>query len=225
MRGETDMLVDLAVKGKGALVVGGDDEAEFKALKLLDGEARVTVVADSFTTTLRTLGSSKKLRLVKAPKTEEGIAAAMSKMDPYVVFVSTGDPALDEKVATLAKSRGAIVCVVDTPRLNDINMPAVAMLGDIRVAISTGGMSPAMASVIRKRVEELITPEDILQVRLQGHIRQEAKKHLKDAASRRRFVYSVIEDERVKSLLRKDRYREAEALAMKMLLEASYMDR
>ena len=98
-------------------------------------------------------------------------------------------------------------------------MPAVAKVGDIRVAISTGGMSPAMASVIRKRVERLITRRDVLQVRLQAYLRRATRKRLPDPAQRRRFVYGVIDDEKIGELLRTNRYEEARRLAMRILME------
>jgi precorrin-2 dehydrogenase/sirohydrochlorin ferrochelatase len=79
-------------------------------------------------------------------------------------------------------------------------------------------MSPAMASILRKRVEKLITREDLLQIKLQGHLREASKKRLGDPASRREFVYRIINDEGIKELLRRDKYAEARRLAMKMLL-------
>ena len=93
----------------------------------------------------------------------------------------------------------------------------MAKLGDVRVAVSTQGMSPAMAGVLRKRIEKLITREDLLQVRLQGKLRESAKRLLPDAAARKDFVYKIIGDGRIKDMLKRNRYREAEMLAMKML--------
>ena len=219
------MLVDLIVSGKGvAAVAGGGGEAELKVLKLLDSGADVDLVSDGadLTPRLRRLAASKKIRLIR-PRPSGGLWEAfeeeLAARRPRLVFVVTGDPRLDEKMAEAARSRGALVCVVDTPALNDFNMPAVAKVGDIRVAISTGGMSPAMASVIRKRVERLITRRDVLQVRLQAYLRRATKKRLADPAQRRSFVYRVIDDDKIGELLRRNRYEEARRLAMRILME------
>jgi len=216
------LLVDLMVDGREALVVGGGREPEFKALKLLDSGARVTVLAESFTPGLRRL--RKKVRLVKAPLDKASVRRAVEEREPRVVFVSTGDSDLDQELSRTVRASGrrnAIVCVVDDPRLNDFNMPAIAKLGDIRVGISTGGLSPAMASVIRQRIEDVITPEDIAQVRLQGHLRSIARGTLKDAGSRKELAYRVIKDRKIGALLREGRYREAEERADRMLASAA----
>ncbi|MDA4118482.1 MAG: bifunctional precorrin-2 dehydrogenase/sirohydrochlorin ferrochelatase [Thaumarchaeota archaeon] len=221
------MLIDLVVAGKETLIVGGGKEPEFKALKLLDGKAKITVVASGFTSGLRRLASSNKhlITLVSAKPTPSAEARIIREREPRVIFISTGDADLDEEISVAARSAGtrnAIVCVVDDPRLNDFNMPAIAKLGDVRVAVSTEGKSPAMAGILRRRIEKLITPEDLSHVRLQGHIREASKKRLKDARARKEFVYKVINSKKIGALLRKGKYSEAERLAEAMLLtEAS----
>ena len=218
------MLIDLVVAGKETLIVGGGKEPEFKALKLLDGNARITVLASGFTSGLRSLASEnkKRMRLLSAEPTPRNVRRIMEEKEPRVIFISTGDKALDEEVSKVARAAGkknAIVCVVDDPRLNDFNMPAIAKLGDVRVAISTEGKSPAMAGLLKRRIEKLITLEDLLQVRLQGHIRELSRKHLKDAGSRKDFVYKVIDDKKIRALLRRKRYAEAKRLAEAMLFK------
>ncbi len=217
----TEMLIDLNVRGRRAIVVGGGEESEFKVLKLLDGEAKVTVLAGSFTAGLRRLASSKRLTLVRMQLAEDRIRETLRRLRPFVVIVSTGDMVLDEKASKIARSDDILVCVVDRPALNDFNMPAVGKVGDLRVAVSTQGMSPAMASILRKRVEGLITREDVLQVKLQNHLREASRRRLKDTASRKEFAYRIINDGRIKELLKRNRYREARSLAMKMLLAES----
>ena len=148
----------------------------------------------------------------------------MDETDPKVVFISTGRPELDEELSKAVRTahRGApLVCVVDEPRLNDFNMPAMAKIGDIRVGVSTGGRSPAMAGLLRGKIEKVITQQDVLQVRLQGYIRKESRKRLKDAASRKEFAYKVIRDRRIGALLKKKDYSGARRLAEEMLRETS----
>ena len=221
-----DLLIDVVLAGKQALIVGEGKEPEYKALKLLDAKAKVTVLGESFTDGLRRLASKSKgrVRLVQASPSAENVLGAVEETGPRVVFISTGRPELDEELSEAVRSarRGApLVCVVDEPRLNDFNMPAIAKMGDIRVGVSTGGRSPAMAGLLRDRIEKAVTRQDVLQVRLQGHIRREARKLLKDAASRKEFAYKVIGDRRVGALLRKGDYAAARKVAEEMLREAS----
>ncbi len=218
------MLIDLVLSGKQTLIVGEGKEPEYKALKLLDAKAKVTVVGESFTAGLRRMASKSKGRvsLISAKPTREVVLRAVQETHPRVVFISTGNPELDEELSEVARAAhesAPLVCVVDEPRLNDFNMPAIAKLGDIRVGVSTGGRSPAMAGILRRRIEKVITPEDVLQVRLQGYIRKASRKRLKDAASRKEFAYKVIRDRRIGALLRKRDYSAARRLAEKMLLQ------
>jgi precorrin-2 dehydrogenase/sirohydrochlorin ferrochelatase len=218
------LLIDLDLAGEDALVVGVGDEPEFKTIKLLDAKARVTVIGGSFTEGLRKLASRnpRRVRLVTAEPTIESVAEAVEEIAPAVVFIWTGDRGLDERLSDMvraARPRVPLICVVDEPRLNDFNMPAIAKLGDIMVGVSTGGRSPAMAGILRRRIEKVITPEDVLQVKLQGLIRKASRKRLKDAASRKDFAYKVIHDGRIRELLRKKDYVGARRRAEKMLLE------
>jgi precorrin-2 dehydrogenase / sirohydrochlorin ferrochelatase len=220
------MLIDIVLAGEQTLIVGEGKEPEYKAFKLLDAKAKVTVVGESFTDGLRRMASKSngQVSLISAKPAREIVLKAVEEKDPKVVFISTGDPRLDEELSEAVRAtrgRAALICVVDEPRLNDFNMPAIAMIGDIRVGVSTGGRSPAMAAVLRGKIEKVVTRQDILQVRLQGYIRKESRKRLKDAASRKEFAYQVIRDRRIGALLRKNDYAGARKRAERMLEEAS----
>jgi siroheme synthase-like protein len=220
------VLIDIVLAGKQTLVVGEGREPEFKAAKLIDAKAEVAVVGENFTDGLRRIASRSKGRvsLIAAKPTREIVLRAVREKEPKVVFISTGNPELDEDLAEAvraARGGAALICVVDEPRLNDFNMPAIAVLGDIRVGVSTGSKSPAMAAVVRDKIEKAISREDILQVRLQGYIRKKSRRRLKDAATRKEFAYKVIRDRRISALLRKEDYAGARERAEKMLDEAS----
>jgi precorrin-2 dehydrogenase / sirohydrochlorin ferrochelatase len=223
------VLIDLVLAGKDALVVGIGDEPEFKTVKLLDAKARVTIIGGSFTEGLSKLASRNpgRVRLIATEPTPSSVKRAIEETAPWVVFIWTGDRGLDEEISEAAravKPRAPLVCVVDEPRLNDFNMPAIARLGDIRVGVSTGGRSPAMAGILRRKIEKVITPEDVLQVKLQGYIRKASRRRLKDPSSRKDFAYKVIRDRRIGALLRKKDYAAARRLAEEMLREASAPD-
>jgi siroheme synthase-like protein len=218
------MLIDIVLVGKQALIVGEGKEPEFKTLRLLEAEAEVTVIGESFTVGLRKTAARSRGRvsLVSARPTRELVLRAVQEKEPRVVFISTGRPELDEELAGAvrgAPGKARLVCVVDEPRLNDFNMPALARIGDVRIGVSTGGMSPAMAAILRDKVEKVVTQRDVLLVRLQGHIRKESRKRLKDAVSRKEFAYKVIRDRRLGALLKKGDYAGAKALAERMLEE------
>jgi len=209
------MLIDLDLKRKKALVLGGGSEAELKAAKLADAGASTAVVARRFTKGLRELSKRGEISLIESdPRDAEVLVREIS---PKVLFISTGDPMLDERLASTGRSLGILVCVVDNPQLNDFNMPALAKIGALRIAISTGGRSPAMAKILRKRIEKLIRPEDLLQVELQESIRERIGSSAKSHAERKKLVYEVIRDPDVTRLLRADDLPGARARAAKIV--------
>lgn len=205
------MLVDLVLKGKSALVVGGGYESEHKVQKLLDSGATVTVIANDLTARLTDLEESDSINVLRKPLSDAIKSIAFLK--PYVFMAFTGRPKLDDDLANAARSCGAIVYVVDRPDLNDFNMPAVAVIGDFRIAISTGGMSPAMAGILRRRIEKVIKLEDLLQVKLQNHLRKILKKEVRVASYRKALLYKIIEDKKTTSLLHQNQLDKAKAHA------------
>jgi siroheme synthase-like protein len=219
------MLIDIVLEGEQALILGEGKEPEFKAMKLLDAKAKVVVIGESFTVGLRKAAARSRGRvsLVAARPTRHLVTRAVREGRPRVVFISTGRPELDEELSLAVRdaSPGALVCVVDEPRLNDFNMPALAEIGDVRVGVSTGGMSPAMAAILRDKVERVVTRKDVLLVKLQGHMRRLSRRSLKGAASRKEFAYKVIRDRKIGALLTRGDYAGAKARAERMLEEAA----
>jgi precorrin-2 dehydrogenase / sirohydrochlorin ferrochelatase len=209
------MLIDLDLKQKSALVLGGGSEAELKAVKLIDAGASTTVVARRFTRGLRALSQSGGIRLIE--EDPRGAEVLVRELRPKVLFICTGEPMLDEDLAALGRSLGILVCVVDSPQLNDFNMPALAKVGTLRIAISTGGKSPAMAKMLRKRVEKMIRPEDLLQVELQESIRGRIGSSVEGHTARKKLVYEVIRDAEVTRLLKADDLPGAKARAARII--------
>ena len=203
------MLVDLNLKGRKTLVIISDElEAKKRARQALEAGSIVRIFRSK---------SSDEIKKSGAEIFLEDLKNSINDFHPYLTMISTGNHTLDRKIARLARENGSLVYVVDSPGLNDLNMPAVAKLGDIRIAISTGGKSPAMASILRKRIEKNIRMEDILQVRLQGEIRRRIKKSNLDKSARKKLIYALINDKRIKKLLKEENYGVALSLALKKI--------
>jgi precorrin-2 dehydrogenase/sirohydrochlorin ferrochelatase len=71
-----------------------------------------------------------------------------------LVIAATGDPAVNEEVFRAARERGVLCNAVDEPERCDFFYPAVVRRGDLQIAISTAGKSPALAQRIRCELEE-----------------------------------------------------------------------
>lgn len=212
-----DMLIDFKLTGKIVLIFGGGKTGEKKAKKFLQANSTVIVVSKDFTDGLKRLSRQGKLKLVEAKLEIDSpsIVSLISKSD--LVIAATNDPTLNENFVNEARKREILVCAVDMPSINDFNIPAIAHIGEIRIAISTGGKSPAMARILRKKVEEIITKEDVLQVELQHYARNLVKFHIPDEKARRDVLYKIIQNSSIKQLLKEDNLKEAEALAKQIV--------
>lgn len=210
------MLIDLFVKNRECLVIGGGEVGERKSLQLLDSGAKVTVVSKEFTEKLIELGKSKILNLEKANVDEKFLERLDFK--PSVVIVALDDRELNKKISDEARLSGFLFSVVDDPEISDFAMPAIAKMGKIRIGISTQGHSPAMAGILRKKVEKMITKEDLLQVELQSYARSLAKKHIGTPERRKEVLMKLIEDREITRFLKEDRVNDAKNIAKKIIV-------
>ncbi|MGO8805108.1 MAG: bifunctional precorrin-2 dehydrogenase/sirohydrochlorin ferrochelatase [Candidatus Bathyarchaeia archaeon] len=207
------MLIDLNLEGKRVVVVGGGSEGYRKTVDFLDAGAKILVVSQSFSSNMTKLYSEKKISILK-----EKIENAESFMDsfdpkPDIVVAVTSNSEFNSSLIDCAKSSGCMVYAPDNPLVSDFALPATASVGDVRIAVSTGGKSPAMASVLRKRIEKMITAEDLLQIKLQEYLRDLLKRQGGDQKVRKELLYKVIEDLDIQRLLKENKFEEAKEKA------------
>ncbi len=216
------MLVDLNLLHKKVLLVIFDQkEALFRLRQLHGVGSKATLV-----TTSKIAVEARKLpRLdvieVDPAKSFKVTSKIIKKIRPYLTVISTKEEHLDRVISETARRLNSLTYVVDSPRLNDLNMPAIARLGQIRVAISTGGLSPAMASILRKRIEKEIHVEDILSVKLQGELRDEIKIVFPEINTRRKAIYTLLNNRSIKTALKKGNYTKASILCRSKMRKLS----
>ena len=203
--------VELDLRGRPCLVVGGGAVAQRKVQGLLAAGAAVTVVApeclpmpDGVTVVLRRF----------ADEDLAGVALAVAASD---------DREVNARVARVARERDTWVNVVDDPSAGTVIMPAVARRGDLRIAVSTGGASPALAARLRERLESEFGPEYGDLVALLGELRREWEPRAARAGvppAGRRAAWHAVLDLPLVELLAEGRHAEAAALARTVLEEA-----
>jgi len=138
----------LKLDGRLCLVVGGNPETEGKIGSLLASGARVRVVAPTVTDGIRKLVESAQICWAERsfrPRDLEGVT---------LVIALDEDDAVNEQVYREATVRGVLCNVVDQPERCHFYYPAVVRRGQLQIAISTGGLSPALASGIRRELDE-----------------------------------------------------------------------
>ncbi len=141
------------LKDKPCLVVGGGAVGERKVRDLLAAGARVTVVSRELTPALAALAGQGEIQHLPGqfhPEHLKGMA---------LVFGATDDPAVNREVSAAAQALGIWVNIADAPELCSFIVPAQVRRGELTVAISTGGASPALARKLREELEQHLGPE------------------------------------------------------------------
>lgn len=143
----------LNLKGRAVLLVGAGEIARQKIRALLDGEARVHVVAPEADPEVASLAREGRIRWSKRRYETADLDGVC------LVIAATDDAALHPVIAREARDRGLWVNVVDVPPLCDFIAPAVVQRGDLQIAISTGGAAPALAKHLRRKLEPILGEE------------------------------------------------------------------
>ena len=158
--------VNLDIKDRHCLVVGGGPVAARKAKTLMECEAMVTVVSPEFNESFRILAQNPRLTLVQRPYEISDLEGK------FLVIGATSDEALNRQINADAESRNMLCNIADVPDLCTFIVPAVITQGDLMIAVSTGGSSPALARRIREDLEQRFGPEYAEMTKLMGEIRR-----------------------------------------------------
>jgi uroporphyrin-III C-methyltransferase / precorrin-2 dehydrogenase / sirohydrochlorin ferrochelatase len=108
-------------------------------------------------------------------------------------FIATGDADRDAAAQRLARSAGVPVNVADRPSLCDFILPAIVDRDEVVVAISTGGASPTLATVLRGRIEAALPQRIGAVARLAATFRAQVNALIGEPNRRRAFWRRLVE--------------------------------
>ncbi len=157
--------VNLDVRGRRCLVVGGGRVGARKVDTLIQCGAVVTVVSPEVSPALAKLAAEKSIRLQLRPY-QSSDAEGM-----FLVIGATDDETLNRQVSADAERRNLLCNIADRPEICNFILPAIVRRGDFVLAISTAGKSPAYAKHIRRQLETQFGPEYGILLDLMGAIR------------------------------------------------------
>lgn len=185
----TPIFIDMA--GRRIVIVGGGSVGERKARFFR--RADVTVVSTGFTEELERRGAAGEIRLLRCRAGMDGMGGLVD--GAFLVVAATDDAGLNADICRFCRDRGIPVNSASGPA--DVAIPSVAEAGEITLAVSTGGRSPAMARYLRRRLEAAITDDDRAMVRLQEALRARLKPLVPGQRERERILGLALEDEDV----------------------------
>ncbi|HMF54326.1 MAG TPA: bifunctional precorrin-2 dehydrogenase/sirohydrochlorin ferrochelatase [Edaphobacter sp.] len=138
----------LKLTGRSCIVIGAGHLAESKIASLREADARVTVIAPAASDAIAEQAAAGELNLHRRPYQPGDLAGA------FLVVAATNDPAVNRAVFAEATATGVLCNAVDDPPFCDFYFPSVVRRGDLQLAISTAGNSPALAQQLRKELNE-----------------------------------------------------------------------
>lgn len=177
--------VYLRVAGRRCLVVGGGKVAEQKVDVLLRAGARVTVVSPELTEHLAALAAAASFEWRSRAYLRGDLAGCL------LAIAATDHEDVQQRLIDDAAAAGVLLNVVDRPERCDFIAPAVVERGDLCVAISTGGASPALAKRVRQDLENRFGPEYELALQLLERVRRWLAGRSRSQAERQR-IFSTL---------------------------------
>ena len=142
--------VNLNIKGKLCVVIGGGRVAERKVKNLLRYGGRVRVVSPDLTDRLSKWASQERMDYTRSEYRASHLKGA------FLVYAATSDRKVNAEIARDAAERRLLVNVADAPTESTFILPAVVRKREISIAVSTNGLSPAKSVRIRDRIKEFI---------------------------------------------------------------------
>ena len=164
---EMGYVVNLVLNGRLAVVVGGGSVAARKIEDPMAAQARVRVIAAKPGTAIRSMADEGLIAGEWRPYCTGDLEGA------FLAIAATDDESVNARVADDAQAASIPVKVVDRPALCTFTLPAVARRGSLAVAVSTGGLCPSLAGVLRDEIGQRYGPECADLVRLFGELRQQ----------------------------------------------------
>jgi len=140
----------LKLTGRLCIVIGAGGLAESKIESLRTANAKVTVIAPKASARIVEMADAGELIWLQREYATGDLAGQ------FLAVAATDAPAVNRAVFAEAEAAGILVNAVDDPPFCDFYFPSVVRRGDLQIAISTAGASPALAQRLRKEINALL---------------------------------------------------------------------
>ncbi len=187
----------LKTSNLNVFILGTGEVATRRANKFLDHNANVKLAGNQISDELANKGAI----LYSTDDVDDLVEWA------NLVIVASGDKELSDYVCRISKDK--LVNRADFPQEGDIIVPTSFNIGEIEISIFTNGKSPLMARQLRKKIQSIISDEDILEIELQDYARSKLKVLVDNQKERKNYLYSIFEDEKINELIRDNKIDEA----------------
>ncbi|WP_054034010.1 precorrin-2 dehydrogenase/sirohydrochlorin ferrochelatase family protein [Desulfatitalea tepidiphila] len=202
--------VSLDIQGRACLVVGGGQVGSRKVGALLACGARVTVVSPQATETIANLAQQGRITW------KQRAYRSTDQQGTFLVIGATNDEALNQRIHDDAEQAGRLCNIADQPQRCNFVLPSVVRQGNLTIAISTSGQSPAFAKYMRRQLQAQFGPEYGRFLDLMGALRRRllAEAHAPEA---HKPIFERLIDEGLLALIRQDDHPKIDALLARVV--------
>ena len=178
-------------------ILGTGEVATRRANRFLNHGSQVVLAGNSISDELINKGAN----LISTEDAEKYISWA------DLVVIASSDKELSDKIASLAQDK--LVNRADFPEKGDIIVPTSFEIGDVEISIFTNGKSPLMARELRKKIQSIITEEDILEIKIQDFARNLLKEKVSNQKTRKEILYDISKDAKINNYIKNNQIKEA----------------
>ena len=194
--------VFLKLEDKLCVVVGAGRIAERRVRGLCDAKAQVRVVGITATEGILKLADEGTVHLCQR-------AFEPDDLDGSALVIAATDRAdVNRAVQAAAKCRGILFCGADRHTDSDFIVPAVVQRGDLQVAVSTGGKSPAYTRLLSREIEAFLDDGQLLD--LMADLRRRIYARFPNAPERRQAFWQQLVTDDMLALARQGKWAEIE---------------
>lgn len=195
----------LEVENKNVFILGTGEVATRRANRFLDKDANVILAGHHIDEEL-----IKKGAILKPLENLEDLVKWAD-----IVIIASADEKLNEYIASISKDK--LLNRADYPEKGNIIVPTTFMIDDVEFSIFTNGKSPLMAKELRKKIQNTITNEDLLEIKLQDYCRNLLKERITEQKLRKEYLYKILEDEKIKDFLKNNQLEDAKDYSKKLI--------
>lgn len=138
--------VFIDVNKRRCVIIGGGNIGQEKVEKLLECDADVFVISPEVNPHVEDLASSQQISWDEREYQQGDLEGA------FIAIAATDDNTVNRQIAKEAEDRNVLLNVVDVTHLCTFIAPSVARRGEVTIATSTGGASPALARTFREKL-------------------------------------------------------------------------
>jgi precorrin-2 dehydrogenase/sirohydrochlorin ferrochelatase len=189
--------INLVVKNKDCLVVGGGSVGARKASTLIRCGAAITVISQEFSFFFDNI-EKEGVTLLKKNYNEDDLK------NMFLVIGATNNKELNLKISRDAEKKGILCNIADNKEESDFILPSIVNRDDLLITVSTCGKSPALAKKIKEHLEQEFGNEYADFLLIMGKIRKKLllKSHAPD--EHKIIFQKLINSELIDTIKNKD---------------------